>query len=286
MGSQSSIPGLLGAGLLPLRAIRCYILAVSTSPRSPNSGLSPQDLKPGERYELSDGHTVYCAPASGHHGMVRLLGGLVLAADPGVDSAAFDAGFAIDEKTLRAPDISVGNVSDEPGWVHGAPLLAVEYADLGQDGRDLAAKIAELLKAGTRMVWVVRLAGPRRVEVHQAGQPTCVRTHGELLEAPGILKNPFPVEALYNRDAAFEATLRNLLERKGYPSVEAVREEGREQGRVQAGIAALLAVLAARGLPVSDSARHAIEACTELDKLALWLRRAATAQSEDEVLHV
>jgi hypothetical protein len=39
---------------------------------------------------------------------------------------------------------------------------------------------------------------------------------GELLEAPGVLRNPVPVQALYDADAANAATLRNLLQRAGY----------------------------------------------------------------------
>jgi len=68
-----------------------------------------------------------------------------------------DTGFTPDEKNLRAPGIAVGNIPDEPGWAPGAPPLAVEYADTGQDERDLQQKIGTLLGAGTRYVWVVRL---------------------------------------------------------------------------------------------------------------------------------
>ncbi len=74
--------------------------------------------------------------------------------------------------------MAVGNVPDAPGWVEGASPLAVEYADAGQNESDLGTKIAQLLDAGTQLVWVVRLSGPRRVE-----------TAGEELTAPGILRN-------------------------------------------------------------------------------------------------
>ena len=85
-----------------------------------------------------------------------------------MESAGFDTGFTPDEKNLRAPDIAVGNVPDKPGWVSGVPPLAVEYADVGQDEQELQAKIHTLLGAGTRYVWVVRLTGPRRVEVYES----------------------------------------------------------------------------------------------------------------------
>ncbi|HXU32848.1 MAG TPA: hypothetical protein VN851_19935, partial [Thermoanaerobaculia bacterium] len=60
--------------------------------------------------------------------------------------------YAPTPETLRAPDIAVGNVPNAPDWVQGAPPLAVEYADTGQDEKELAVKISELLAAGTQIV--------------------------------------------------------------------------------------------------------------------------------------
>ena len=53
---------------------------------------------------------------------------------------------------------------------------------------------------------------------------------GEELTAPGVLRNPAPVEALYDRNSAHAATLRNLLHRRGYRDIEHVRGEGRVAG--------------------------------------------------------
>jgi len=190
-----------------------------------------EQLRCGDPYELHDGHPIECLPSGGRHANASLDGGVALETDPAVESAGFDAGFTPDEKNLRAPDIAVGNVPNEPGWVSGAPPLAVEYADTGQDERDLQEKIRTLLGAGTRHVWVVRLTGPRRVEVYEPQTPHYSAYPGEYLEAPGILANPVLVEALYDPDAARETALRNLLQRRGYPNLDAVREEGEEKGR-------------------------------------------------------
>ncbi|WP_133511033.1 DUF4351 domain-containing protein [Candidatus Thiosymbion oneisti] len=198
----------------------------------PTGPFRADQLRDGDPYELDDGHPIECLPSGGRHAKANLNGGLALKTDPDVESAGFDAGFTPDEKNLRAPDIAVGNVPDEPGWVSGAPPLAVEYADVGQDEPDLQAKIRALLGAGTRYVWVVRLTGPRRVEVYEPHIPPSQAYPGEQLEAPGILANPVPVEALYDPDAAHEAALRNLLQRRGYPDLDAVREEGREAGEL------------------------------------------------------
>jgi hypothetical protein len=47
---------------------------------------------------------------------------------------------------------------------------------------------------------------------------------------------------------------------------------------------AVLAVALARGVALSDAARRAIEACRERATLEGWLRRAAVAQTEGEIL--
>jgi hypothetical protein len=135
---------------------------------------------------------------------------------------------------LRAPDVAVGGLNDEPGWGQTAPPLCVEYADRGQDEAELQKKIVELLRCGTQHVWVVRLTGPRRVEVYEPGKPMHAATPGDVLAAPGILKNAVPVDALYDRDAAHRHTLRNLLQREGYGDLDAVRDEVRREELQQA----------------------------------------------------
>ncbi len=191
---------------------------------------SVHQIRDGDPYELADGHPVECLPSGGRHARANVSGGLTLETDPEVDAAGFDAGFTPDERNLRAPDIAVGNVPDAPGWVSGAPPLAVEYADIGQDEAGLRDKVAALLAAGTRYVWVVRLAGPRRVEVHERDGGRFVATPGQELRAPGVLRNPVPVEALYDADAAHRVALRNLLQRQGYEDLEAVLRKGWERG--------------------------------------------------------
>ncbi len=232
-------------------------------------------IRPGDPYELSNGHAIYCMGTGGRGSRANLVGGSVLDSDPAVEEAGVDTGYAPSPDILRAPDVAVGNVPDAPGWVEGAPPLAVEYADTGQDEKELATKIAELFAAGTKLVWVVRLVGPRRVEVYEPGEGMRLVRPGEDLVAPGILQNPVPVEALYDRKAAHEVTLRNLLQRRGYRDLDEVRTEGREEAlRV-----AVLDVLKARGLTVDDATRATLAGCRDLKTLQLWLIRAATVQA-------
>ncbi|WP_437275911.1 Uma2 family endonuclease [Sorangium sp. So ce375] len=224
---------------------------MTAPPRHP---VTADQLRPGDPYELSEGRVVECLPSGRRGGRRNGTGFGVLDSDPLAEAAAVDLGVSPQPEMLRAPDIAVGPIPDEPGWATEAPPLAVEYADTGQDEVELQNKIDELLAAGTRWIWVVRLQGARRVEVYDASisarqkaperrsqasaraqtprrLPARVALPGEALLAPGVLKNPVLVEALYDREAAHEATLRNLLQRRGYEDIEAVREEGRKEGR-------------------------------------------------------
>ena len=224
-------------------------------------------LKSGDPYELSNGHPVLSLPVGGRGSRANLLGGAVLESDPDVDSAGVDAGFALTPGTLRAPDVAVGNVSDTPGWVSGtAPPLAVEYADSGQDEAELTAKIADLLAGGTRLIWVVRLVGPRRVEVHAPGVAMRLAYPQDVLEAPGVLRNPVPVAALFDRDAAHEATLTNLLQRLGYRDLQQVRADGKAEGKADT----LKRQLTRRFGPLPAWAEQRIDAAA-VERLDEWL---------------
>jgi len=202
-------------------------------PRNLEGPFRAEQLEDGDPYELVNGHPVECLPAGGRHAKANLTGSLALGTDPEVEEAGVDAGYSPGAKDLHAPDIAIGNVPDEPGWVPGVPPLAVEYADAGQDEAALRDKVASLLAAGTRYVWVVRLRGPRRVEVHEPGQAIRVLGPGETLAAPGVLRNPVAVDALYDPAAAQDAALRNLLQRQGYDNLDAVRAEAHSAGRVE-----------------------------------------------------
>jgi hypothetical protein len=211
------------------------------------------------------------------------MAALVLGTDPKVTEVGIDVGYSAAPDELRAPDVSVGNVPNEPGWVKGVPPLALEYADRGTDEGELSDKIRALLTAGTRWVWVVRLTGARRVEVHSLGNPTRIAPEGESLEAPGVLANPVPVLALFDRDAALDASVRNLLQRGGLPALEQAlaksREEGFrqgiEQGQALAQRAFIAMVCATFGiaLDAEREATLAVSSVSELEALCKSLLR-------------
>jgi hypothetical protein len=252
--------------------------------RHPTSAPGPfraSQIRDGDPYELSNGHSIQCMTAGNRHARAQTAGTRVLATDPATGGdVGIDAGIAFnDDKNLRAPDLAVGGVKPVPGWQRTFPPLAVEYADNGQDEADLQLKISELLTGGTQYIWVVRLVGPLRVEVHTRDKPMRVYGPDDELKAPGVLKYPVPVLALCDTSAADAATLRNLLDRYGYESVEEIEQKKFEEGRA-AGIAeAIVDRFDERGLAVSEVEAATIRGCLDVERLRRWLRRAATAES-------
>jgi hypothetical protein len=82
-----------------------------------------------------------------------------------------------------------------------------------------------------------------------------------------------------------EAIGRAEGEAVGRAEGEAVgRAEGEAVGRAEGEAVALLTVLAARGIDIPADARARIAGCTDIDQLTTWLRRAATADTIDDVL--
>jgi Uma2 family endonuclease len=245
----------------------------------PYGPLRSSDIREGDYRELRDGHAIVCQPAGKRHSDSNHVGARVLATDPAVREkdlvVGIDAGIAFNHgRNLRAPDISVGLEDREPGWAHTLPPLAVEYADRSTDEADLTAKIGELLGAGTRLVWVVRLVGPLRVEVHAVGEPTRVVDGDGVLTAPGVLRNPVPVRALVDASAADTATLRNLLQLQGYADLDDFRDKIRDVALCEATAGALVTFLTDRGLPMTADEAAAISGCTDHATLQRWLHRA------------
>lgn len=182
-------------------------------------------LRSGDPYELSRGRRVLCNPTGGDGTGPNGRGFMALDTDPKVTQAGVDAGFEFSPFTMRAPDIAVGDFAEKPGWIRDVPPLAVEYASIGQSETALREKIDDFVRAGVRYLWIVRLTGPRRVEVYENGQLARTALPGETLTAPDVLQNPVPVEALYDRAVAHKVAFHNLLQREGYRDLDDVRAE-------------------------------------------------------------
>lgn len=249
------------------------------------------DIRPGDPYELSNGQLIECMGTGQRGARTNASGAMLLGTDPDVRSVGVDAGISPRPDILRAPDIVIGDLEDKPGWAPKSPPLAVEYADTGQDEPQLRQKIAELLATGTQLIWVVRLHGPRCVEVHAPSAPVWLARIGDVLAAPGILRNPVPVSALYDLNEAQRLTLRNLLQREGYDSIQAIKtegfdegfDEGRDEGALIATRNALYRILTRRSLSLSSDDTIRIDQCTDRQTLERWLDAAIDAATTRDV---
>jgi Uma2 family endonuclease len=119
-----------------------------------------------KRTELVRGKLVVREPAGFVHGVVavriaRKLGDFVDAAQLGLVFAA-ETGFTLERNpdTVRAPDTGFVHRDRLPdplprGYAEFAPDLAVEVLSPDDRPGEVLAKVADWLRAGTRLVWIV-----------------------------------------------------------------------------------------------------------------------------------
>ena len=144
-------------------------------------------------YELIDGELVEMSPSGRRASRVgvafaRILGNHVVPRGLGEVFGA-DGGFVLfpGRELLRVPDASfvradrlVGQTDD--GFLRLAPDLTVEVVSPTDRPGEVAAKVAEYLAAGVRLVWVAE-PPTRTVTVHALG--LAPRTLGEADELDG-----------------------------------------------------------------------------------------------------
>lgn len=151
---------------------------------------------PDERVELSEGELIRMPPGGMEHShigvfLIRVLGDFV---EKGKLGAVFgpDAGFRLDEHTVRAPDVSfvaqarVTEIGIPTGFWPGAPDLAVEVMSPGDSESDLLRKIQEYFRAGTRMVWAV-FPQVRQVYVYRGPKQVRILEEGDALSGEDVL---------------------------------------------------------------------------------------------------
>ena len=121
---------------------------------------------PNKRVELVDGRLIVCEPAGFRHGRVaarlaHILMAHVDANDLGIVCAA-ETGFVLRRgpDTVRAPDVAFISKQRLPepepvSFAEFAPDLAVEVLSPDDRPGEVLAKVADWLRSGSRLVWVV-----------------------------------------------------------------------------------------------------------------------------------
>ena len=119
-----------------------------------------------KRVELVRGQLVVREPAGYRHGAVAMQLGAAMhrhAESAGLGRVfAAETGFTIGRQpdTVRAPDVAFIRAERLPssaprGFAELAPDLAVEVLSPDDRAGDVLEKVADWLKAGTRLVWVI-----------------------------------------------------------------------------------------------------------------------------------
>jgi hypothetical protein len=226
---------------------------------------SPWELHRGELWEQMGSKDI--------HGIVmallaRLLGiharpGMTVMTDVYCDLSDPSA------ESVRAPDVVlVGDLAKPNDAIYtGKPILAVEVRGT-QSKRYLEEKVKLYLEHDWPCTWIVHV-GKQQVEVlRPRSAPVLYQTTASIplpaeLDKHGLAA--LPVAALFDEEQA---------SRFGDGWVEA-RAAARERGQ------AVLAVLAARGLVVSDEARARVLASNDLEALSRWLTLAVKEPSAE-----
>ena len=166
---------------------------------------------PHKRTELVRGRLVVREPARARHGDVaaRVLIeiGIYLKGNPIGRVYTAETGFTLFRRpdTVRAPDVAYLRMDRVPteecvGFDEVAPDLVVEVLSPGDRTRMVQAKIADWLRAGTLLVWVI---DPRRrvAKVHRANGSTAALGENGMLDGEDVLPG-------------FRASLSRLLSRR------------------------------------------------------------------------
>ncbi len=130
------------------------------------------------KFELVKGEVVEVKPPGEEHGEISLNIGSSFhgySRRYGTGRAGVETGHRLESApdTVRGPDVyfslsrRAGGRERSPGFVPGAPDIAVEVVSPSDTAPEVERKVAEYLAAGSQRVWVVYPSG-RRVAVHRA----------------------------------------------------------------------------------------------------------------------
>ena len=252
-------------------------------------------VHPETREEMVRGRRLLAMPAKPpqadrHFGLDYVLGGHV---EPG-----WVGSTDLLTRTANASDFASDTCIRKAGTdpVTGARYLEeVAFEVVNEQSRADATERAEDLSArGVRRVFAIFVKTGEVCEWSTKKSEWC-RLGPEAILEDVCLSRPLRVKALLDATEADDAVAK-ALEAKGTPAILEMKAtsrsegladglaDGRTEGVVRGKAAAVVAVLAARGVALSEAARARILACADEALADRWLAAAAVARSVDEVL--
>lgn len=231
------------------------------------------------RDEIVGGRKVVAFPAERPHATQNTRLDYVLQAHvaPGFE-AATDLLTRHDNDSDFATDACIYKEGIDPET--GARYLEeLAFEIISEQNQGLAnQKAMRMQRRGVRRIFSIWVKGSKRVcEWSPESQGWSLLDPKSSIQDPCLIK-PLSVGSLLDAAAADNAVAEALVA-KGNP----VLREREAAARAGEKADAILQVLEVRGIAVNLSQREEILACTDLDRLNRWLRRAASASSTDEV---
>ncbi len=158
-------------------------------------------------------------------------------------------------------------------------LEEIAFEVVSEQREKLATEKAEhMRRRGVRRIFAIWVKSGEVREWSSEGRAWRRLEAGAKIEDPCLVK-PIEVAALLNAAVADNAVV-EALAAKGNPAILA-----RDAAAEVRGVAkSVLSVLEARAVSVTEAQRQQILSRQDLERLSLWLRRAATASSASDVL--
>jgi Uma2 family endonuclease len=240
-------------------------------------------VEPETRYEMLDGELIYVSPADDAHGEQHVTIAALIEAHSGMEyRVAIDLLTRTSRTSDIAPDVSVYLRARHPET--GKRQLAqvafeiVSKQSLGYAGR----KAASLVARGVRRVFGIDVER-RRILEWSAELATW-----QVLDLSGQIDDPvFDIPLSFSElliTTKTDDAVQRALAAKRNPVFEAMKRTERDSGLREGQARALLAVLAARGLPVADADRDRILGEHDPERLDSWVASAVTCTSMAELL--
>jgi len=161
------------------------------------------------RYELVRGKLIMMTPASTRHGKfaARLVGALVGHIEEQELGQVYTAepGFELesDPQTIRAPDVAfvrqerIPPEGEPEGFWAIAPDLVIEIISPSETAKMVHEKVADYLRAGTRLLWLVYPASRTVMEYHPPMEARRLTVEDDLDGGDVVLGFRYPLKRLF-----------------------------------------------------------------------------------------
>lgn len=242
---------------------------------------------PETRFEVIDGEVVYVSPADPPHATLHSKLSAILEAFAADDyQVASDMLTRTSAKGDMAPDASVYPIAPDP-VTGGRQLEELAFEIVSTQSLAAAgAKADALTRRGVRRVFALDVSRRRALEWSRKTKGWQILAPSDVIEDPALAV-PLPVRELVSAAKGDDAVARALLAKQNpvlATAMDSARRDAKAEGTAEGKTSALLAVLAARGVPVSEEDARTIRATHDDRTIHRWLAIVSTCRTAEEML--